>query len=62
FWMTAWTETNIFGELETLFKNKKLKAPPHKLVPCCQYQEAVINAIHTDGRTEVKYILDMTKS
>ncbi|KAK1117055.1 hypothetical protein K0M31_016980 [Melipona bicolor] len=70
FWMTAWTKANMnskerenmFSELGTLFKNKKLKAPPHKLVPFCQYQEAVINAIHTDGRIGVKYILDMTKS
>ncbi|KOC61095.1 putative trans-2-enoyl-CoA reductase, mitochondrial [Habropoda laboriosa] len=70
FWMTAWTKTNInskerenmFIELGTLFKDKKLKAPPHKLVPFCQYQEAVANALSTDGRTGVKYILDMTKS
>ncbi|XP_071870943.1 enoyl-[acyl-carrier-protein] reductase, mitochondrial [Bombus fervidus] len=69
FWMTAWTKLNMnskerekmFSELGALFKDKKLKAPPHKLVPFCQYQEAVINALHTDGRTGVKYILDMTK-
>lgn len=70
FWMTAWTKNNLnskerehmFSELGALFKEKKLKAPPHKLVPFCQYQEAVVNALSTDGRTGVKYILDMTKS
>lgn len=58
FWMTAWTKKNMdsierqnmFRELGALFKNKKLKAPLHKLVPFHQYQEAVINALHTDGR------------
>ncbi|XP_031837285.1 enoyl-[acyl-carrier-protein] reductase, mitochondrial [Nomia melanderi] len=70
FWMTAWTKANInskervdmYSELGTLFQEKKLKAPPHKLVPFCQFQEAVINALNVDGRTGVKYILDMTKS
>ncbi|KZC05560.1 putative trans-2-enoyl-CoA reductase, mitochondrial [Dufourea novaeangliae] len=70
FWMTAWTKANMnskervnmFTELGTLFQQKKLKAPPHKLIPFCQFQEAVINALNIDGRTGVKYILDMTKS
>lgn len=70
FWMTAWTKANMdskerldmFNELGTLFKQKKLKAPPHKLVPFSQYQEAVVNALSIDGKTGVKYILDMTKS
>lgn len=70
FWMTAWTKANMdspkrqemFKELGTLFKEKKLKAPPHKLIPFCQYEEAVINALSADGRTGVKYILDMTGS
>ncbi|XP_053972481.1 enoyl-[acyl-carrier-protein] reductase, mitochondrial [Hylaeus volcanicus] len=70
FWMTAWTKTNMnskeridmFNELGMLFKDKKLKAPPHKLVPFCEFQEAVMNALNLDGKTGVKYILDMTKS
>ncbi|CAL7948641.1 unnamed protein product [Xylocopa violacea] len=69
FWMTAWTKANMnskeretmFTELGTFFKDKKLKAPPHKLVPFCQYQEAVLNALSTDGKTGLKYILDMSK-
>ncbi|OAD57160.1 putative trans-2-enoyl-CoA reductase, mitochondrial [Eufriesea mexicana] len=69
FWMTAWTKANMnsleresmFSELGALFKDKKLKAPPHKLVPFCQYQEAVTNALNMNGRTGIKYILDMTK-
>ncbi|XP_076234019.1 enoyl-[acyl-carrier-protein] reductase, mitochondrial [Calliopsis andreniformis] len=69
FWMTAWTKSNMnsqkrvdmLAELGSLFKEKKLKVPPHKLVPLCQYQEAVMNALNIDGRTGVKYILDMTK-
>lgn len=70
FWMTAWTKANMdskerrvmFDELGALFRQKKLKAPPHKLVPFSQYQEAVMNALSIDGRTGLKYILDMTKS
>ncbi|XP_033330834.1 enoyl-[acyl-carrier-protein] reductase, mitochondrial [Megalopta genalis] len=69
FWMTAWTKNNksskerldMFSEIGKLFQEKKLKAPPHKLVPFCQFQEAVVNALNVDGRTGVKYILDMTK-
>ncbi|XP_076651337.1 enoyl-[acyl-carrier-protein] reductase, mitochondrial [Halictus rubicundus] len=68
FWMTAWTNANknstersdMFSELGKLFQDKKLKAPPHKLVPFSQFQEAVINALNIDGRTGIKYILDMT--
>lgn len=67
--MTAWTKANMnsqeretmFRELGALFKDKILKAPPHKLIPFCQYQEAVINALNTNGRTGLKYILDMSK-
>lgn len=70
FWMTAWTKENMnskerenmFNQLGILFRDKKMKAPPHKLIPFCQYQEAVINALNMNGRTGVKYILDMTKS
>lgn len=68
--MTAWTKANMnskervdmFRELGILFGDKKLKAPPHKLIPFCQFQEAVLNALTIDGKTGVKYILDMTKS
>ncbi|XP_076621133.1 enoyl-[acyl-carrier-protein] reductase, mitochondrial [Colletes latitarsis] len=70
FWVTEWTKKNMhskeridmFNELGLLFKDKKLKAPPHKLVPFCQFHEAVMNALNIDGKTGVKYILDMTQS
>lgn len=69
FWMTAWTQANaeskermkMFRELADLFKEKKVQAPPYKLVPFCAYQEAVANALNMNGKTGVKYILDMTK-
>lgn len=70
FWMTAWTKTNMaseervdmFNDLAGLFRDGKLQSPPHKLVPFCEYQEAIANALKIDGRTDVKYILDLTKS
>lgn len=70
FWMTAWTKANMeskerlnmFDELTTFMKDKKLRAPPHKLVPFCQYQEAIENALNTTGKAGMKYILDMTKN
>ncbi|KAK2577489.1 hypothetical protein KPH14_003586 [Odynerus spinipes] len=70
FWMTAWTKANMeskerlnmFNELAIFFKDKRLQAPPHKLVPFCEYQEAIANALNISGKSGVKYILDMTKS
>lgn len=68
--MTAWTKANMeskkrqdmYDELIIFFKDKKLQAPPHKLVPFSQYQEAIANALNISGKTGVKYILDMTKT
>ncbi|KAK0175760.1 hypothetical protein PV327_009486 [Microctonus hyperodae] len=68
FWMTAWTKENskskirteMFNDLADLFASKKLKAPPYKLIPFLNYQEAVSNALKIDGKTGVKYILDMS--
>jgi len=70
FWMTAWTQANtesqerddMFKDLATLFRDKKLQPPPHKLVPFCEYQEAISKALSFDGKTGIKYILDLTKS
>ncbi|KAL6259903.1 hypothetical protein P5V15_009814 [Pogonomyrmex californicus] len=70
FWMTAWTKTNMesqervdmFKNLASFFMNKKLQPPPYKLVPFCEYQEAIAKALNFDGRTGLKYILDLTKS
>lgn len=70
FWMTAWTKANMesqdrenmFKDLATLFGEKKLQPPPYKLIPFCEYQEAIVKALSFDGRTGVKYILDLTKS
>ncbi|XP_012538713.2 enoyl-[acyl-carrier-protein] reductase, mitochondrial isoform X1 [Monomorium pharaonis] len=69
FWMTAWTKANMesqervemFNNLAGFFKDKKLQPPPYKLVPFCEYQEAIAKALSFDGRTGVKYILDLTK-
>lgn len=69
FWMTAWNKQqgdsqkrkDMFEELGDFFKTKSLKAPPHKLVPFEQYKEAVLNTLSVDGKTGVKYIIDMTK-
>ncbi|EFN81722.1 Probable trans-2-enoyl-CoA reductase, mitochondrial [Harpegnathos saltator] len=70
FWMTAWTKenteskerVNMFNDLALYYKEKKLQTPLHKLVPFNEYQEAIASATKFDGRTGVKYILDMTKS
>ena len=59
--MNSQERINMYNELGALFRDKKLKAPPHKLVPFCQYQEAVTNVLNVNGKTGVKYILDLTK-
>jgi len=69
FWMTAWTKENIgsqkrlemYDELATLFKEKKLQSPSHILVPFSNYQEAVTKTLSFNGRVGAKYILDLTK-
>ncbi|KYQ55706.1 putative trans-2-enoyl-CoA reductase, mitochondrial, partial [Trachymyrmex zeteki] len=70
FWMTTWTKTNMdsqerldmFKNLAGFFRDKKLQPPPYKLVPFREYQEAIAKALSFDGRTGVKYILDLTES
>lgn len=70
FWMTAWTKGNMesqervdmFKNLAGFFRDKKLQPPPHKLVPFREYQEAIAKALNFNGRTGVKYILDLTES
>ncbi|KAL0129716.1 hypothetical protein PUN28_001761 [Cardiocondyla obscurior] len=70
FWMTAWTKANMesqermdmFQNLAGFFRDKKLQPPPYKLVPFSEYQEAITKALSFDGRTGIKYILDLTKS
>ncbi|KYN32930.1 putative trans-2-enoyl-CoA reductase, mitochondrial [Trachymyrmex septentrionalis] len=70
FWMTTWTKTNMdsqerldmFKNLTDFFIDKKLQPPPYKLVPFHEYQEAIAKALSLDGRTGVKYILDLTES
>lgn len=51
----------MFDELQKLFVEKKLQAPPYQLVPLNEYQEAVNNALKPGGQKNVKYILDLTK-
>ncbi|XP_014218199.1 enoyl-[acyl-carrier-protein] reductase, mitochondrial-like [Copidosoma floridanum] len=68
FWMTTWTNKNanseerhkMLEELQQLFINKELKAPPHQLVSFCNYKEAVVNALKPGGQSNAKYILDLT--
>lgn len=68
--MSAWTtankeskeRVNMFNDLGNLLKDKKLQAPPYKLVPFSEYQEVIVNALNISGRTGIKYILDLTKS
>ncbi|XP_033231355.1 enoyl-[acyl-carrier-protein] reductase, mitochondrial [Belonocnema kinseyi] len=70
FWMTAWSKKNhnakerteMFEELAKLFQEKKLHAPPYKIVPFSEYQEVIVNALRIDGKQGVKYILDMEKN
>lgn len=65
--MTAWTKANMeskertdmFNDLANFYKDKKLQTPLYKLVPFDNYQEAISSAVNFNGRTGVKYILDM---
>lgn len=68
--MTAWTKVNMesqeredmYKNLADFFRNEELHPPPYKLVPFCEYEEAIAKALSFDGRKGVKYILDLTKS
>ncbi|XP_043281280.1 enoyl-[acyl-carrier-protein] reductase, mitochondrial isoform X2 [Venturia canescens] len=68
FWMTAWTKENeksqqrldMIEHLGKLFESKELRAPPHKLVPLSKYHEAIEKTLKLDGKTGVKYILDIS--
>ena len=70
FWMTAWNKKNhntkerieMFEELARLFREKKLHAPPYKIVPFSNYQEAIVNSLKIDGKQGLKYILNMEKN
>ncbi|XP_057321626.1 enoyl-[acyl-carrier-protein] reductase, mitochondrial [Microplitis mediator] len=68
FWMTNWKKahgnseenTKMFEEIGKLFETKKLQPPPYKIVPFSKYKDAVTNALNTDGKVGVKYIIDLT--
>lgn len=68
FWMTTWMKENsnskerinMVNELGHLFESKQLQAPNHKIIPFSQFQEAVSNTLKLNGKTGVKYILDLT--
>ena len=49
----------MYDELQQLFIQKKLEAPPYELVPLGNYKEAVTNALKPGGLKNVKYILDL---
>ena len=66
--MTAWTKRNekslerwsMLKELGDMFARKELQAPVHKLVSLENYEEAVVKTLQRDGKTGVKYILDLS--
>lgn len=65
FWMTQWNETAdaatknaMLDEVIRLMCEGKLKAPLHKMVKFCQYEEALGNALAPQGFLGLKYILD----
>lgn len=69
YWQSEWTKiygaskerTEMYDELAQLFIAKKLKAPAVKLVPFEKYEEAIFNTLSINGKTGLKFILDMTK-
>lgn len=68
FWMTAWNKLaddfshdKMLSELVGLMCEGKLKAPVHKMVKFCQYEEALANALSSKGFTGCKYIIDFTE-
>lgn len=60
--MESQERVDMFKNLVDFFRDEKLQPPPYKLVPFCEYQEAITKALSFDGRTGMKYILDLTKS
>ncbi|XP_015114904.1 enoyl-[acyl-carrier-protein] reductase, mitochondrial [Diachasma alloeum] len=68
FWMSAWVKAHsnsqerweMLDDLGKLFSSKKIQAPPHKIIPLSEYQEAVKNTLQLDGKTGIKYILDVS--
>lgn len=68
FWMTAWNkqsdeymQNKMFSELVELMCTGALRAPVHKMVKFCQYEEAIANALNAKGFTGCKYIIDFTE-
>lgn len=67
FWMTAWNEKanpmdkdKMMSELIMLMCEHKLKGPVHKMVKFNDYEEALKNALTSQGFTGCKYILDFS--
>ncbi|XP_063984612.1 enoyl-[acyl-carrier-protein] reductase, mitochondrial [Diachasmimorpha longicaudata] len=68
FWMTNWGKTHsksserfeMLDDLGKLFAAKKLQPPPHKIIPLSEYLEAMKKTLQLDGKTGVKYILDLS--
>lgn len=66
--MTAWTKKNqkshqrwdMLEDLGKLFESKELRVPAHKIVPLSDYHEAIEKTLALDGKSGVKYILDMS--
>lgn len=68
FWMTRWNKEadefsndKMMSEVVGLMCEGKLKAPVHKMVKFCNYQEALENALGSKGFTGCKYLLDFTE-
>ncbi|KAJ2945615.1 hypothetical protein O0L34_g438 [Tuta absoluta] len=67
FWMTRWNERaspsekdKMMSDLITLMCENKLKGPVHKMVKFDKYEEALGNALTSQGFTGCKYILDFS--
>uniref|UniRef100_A0A2A4JQX7 Enoyl-[acyl-carrier-protein] reductase, mitochondrial n=1 Tax=Heliothis virescens TaxID=7102 RepID=A0A2A4JQX7_HELVI len=65
FWMTVWNEKAspdakeaMMSELISMISENKLKAPVYKMVKFGDYQEAIGNALSSQGFQGCKYVLD----
>lgn len=68
FWMTRWHTDNrdtseqaeMYNELFDMIRQKKLKAPLHKVLPLSQFKEGISNTMNMKGFAGCKYFLDLT--
>lgn len=64
FWMTRWKKDNpdeggeMLSDLTQLILNKCLVAPVHELIPFCEYENALQNALNIQGFAGKKYVFE----